>query len=226
MCNLSDGDISGDALLKAQFVRHLNEANREVWSVIFHAFEGWQYDDSNFADLPQATINLVSGTRKYAIPSDALTMKRVEIYTSAGAVQTLKPTTLDQIKDLAPGVGVDDFMKSNGTPLYYRLLNGIIELFPAPSYSYTAGLKFYFDRDISEFVAGDTTKNPGFASIFHITLARRASVAYLTARLPDNKSLPVYIAQIKIDNDNIRRFYGKRFEDLKPKVAGKRNIMR
>jgi hypothetical protein len=163
LTDLGQTYISGDATRLAEMTATINRINHRVWHTIFMATGNWQYDDGNYTDLPIATTDLVSGTAKYAIPSDALTIQRVEIKDENGLEYQLTPIT----KELIKGQAVDEFLDVDSTPMYYSIVNGTMELFPAPNYASTGGLKVYFDRACVDFAYNDTTKTPGFASPYH-----------------------------------------------------------
>ena len=43
----------------------------------------WEYDDSNYTNLPEATADLVDGQRDYELPSTAQKIDRVEVLDNA-----------------------------------------------------------------------------------------------------------------------------------------------
>ena len=79
LCDLGDTYISGDSTRLKQFTARINRVSSLVWHIIHKATGNWQYDDNNNTDLPFATTNLVLGQRRYTLPSDALTIQRIEI---------------------------------------------------------------------------------------------------------------------------------------------------
>ncbi len=196
-----------------QFTRHINTCSSKVWSWIFESYGGWVYDDSNETDLPQGATDLASGTSKYALPSEALTVHRVEVKDSAGDYIKLDVLTSEMIN-----MGIDELEPNNGTPRYYRLLGNTVELFPAPNYASTGGLKVYFDRGAVAFASTDTTKTPGFASPYHNALAVGASLEWMKIKQPDHKT----ILHLKEDwaryERDVRQFYVERFKDYRPKI--------
>lgn len=187
-CQLGDTGISGDATKLKQFTNLINVANSQIWHLIFQLNGGWKYDDSNYSDLPQATQALVAGTSKYALPSTALTVARIEVMDVKGVYHNLIPMRLEEIE-----TAVDSFLASDGMPQYYRLLGSTIELFPGPaaaSVTLAAGLKVYFDRSSVSFVSSDTTKSFGFASEYHDIAPRKASIEWMKVYKPDSGTLP------------------------------------
>jgi len=206
--------ISGNATNLAETTATINRINHRVWHNIFMATGNWQYDDGNQTDLPYATTDIVSGTASYALPDDALTVQRVEAKDSNGLWTVLTPIAKELV-----GQALDEFMKTNGPLMYYRLFNGVIELYPASNYASTAGLKVYFDRDSFDFVVGDTTRTPGFASPYHEIIPIKASIEWLKVKQPQSPTLPILIQDdLKLEK-SMKDFYGKRFKDLKPKIT-------
>ena len=200
-CGLGDGGISGDSARLKLFTTLLNIANSETWHEIFMANSGWKYDDGNNSDLPQGTQNLSNGVSKYALPTTALAIERIEVLDNSGRYSLLTPISQEDIKD-----GVDTLVSPSGIPLYYRLLGGTVELLPAPatgSVTMTNGLKVYFKRGSSSFSSSDTTKTFGFASEYHDIPPRKASIAWLSINKPTFAGLSLLI-QKDVDRKSTR----------------------
>lgn len=193
-CGLGDGGITGDATLLRYFTAFVNQSLSEVWSIVFRNSNGWIYDDSNQTDLPQGTQTLTSGTSKYALPSGALTVRRVEVKDSSGMYYELRPKQLESIK-----VGVDEYFETDGTPIEYRLVGSTLEMFPGPNYTASAGLKVYFDRGSVAFATSDTTKTPGFSPEFHDIIPTKASIKWMRINKPNGASL------VKLQENEIQR---------------------
>ncbi len=212
LTNLGPATISGNTTLLKQFTRHMNTANRKVWSWIFETYGAWIYDDSNNTDLPQATTTLTSGTNKYPLPSTALTVKRIEVKDSNGTLVKLEPIAIENEGSLPQLAAL------TGVPSSYRLIGTTVEIFPTPNYTATAGFKVYFDRDVSTFATSDTTKEPGFASPYHNAVAVGAALEWMKVKQPSN---PV-ISHLKEDwaryERDIRDFYSKRFAEYRPRM--------
>ncbi len=213
-CNLGIAGISGDANLLKEFTAHSNYALRDAWQRIFKANGNWQYDDANQTDLPQATTDLVSGTGTYALPSEALTVKRLEVKDSAGEWSTLDAITLEEIQNHG-----EFLTNTEDTPRYYRLTGNTIELFPTPGYDSTAGLKAFFDRGSVAFASTNTTQAPGFASEYHDYIPVVASIEYLKVKTPNDGTLALLREDKERIGQNMQGFYGQRFKDKKPRVG-------
>jgi hypothetical protein len=146
-----------------------------------------------------------------------LTINRVEVTDPGGNVRRLSPLPQEQVE----GVGLASLpalLNGGGTPLYYRLTDGVIELFPASTTAITDGLAVYFERDSVQFVSTDTTRSPGFASPFHYLAPVLASMKWYKAKQPKSATL----AELKEDwakgEDDLRQYYAQRWRDYRPRL--------
>lgn len=208
--NLGYGNISGNTTKLKEFTNNVNTTMRRIWHKIFMSSGQWIYDDSNQSDLPQATTNLILGQSLYALPSDALTVKRVEYKDETGIWSEIHPFTLEDI----PGA-VEEYYKENANPVRYRLLDDTIELFPASDVNVTGGLKIYFERGSVSFVSTDTTKAPGFVSEYHDLVSIGASLEWLKIHLPTDGTTAQLKEDYIVGMDNLSKYYNRRFKDHK-----------
>jgi hypothetical protein len=192
--------------------RDMNTANRAIWTWIHEAYGGWQYDDANnTSDFPTATTSLVSSQKDYGIPSDAMTVRAVEVKNTSGVWNKMLPLTEEQIRDFQ---AENEFYKTASQPQYYTVKGNSINLFPAPNYSQSASLRVSYDRETSAFVTTDTTKTAGFASVFHEAIAYGAGAIFSSY-----KSIPQMVAlqQRWLDYEQrIKTFYSNRYHELFP----------
>lgn len=187
----------------------------EIWSWIFQSYGGWQYDDSNQTNLPEAYTDLVASQSKYGLASEMLTVNRVEVTDAGGGIRRLVPVPQEQIE----GVGISQFTPPlYGRPQFYRLSDGIIELIPAPPESVTGGLTIYFERAGVAFVSTDTTAQPGFASPFHRLVPIGASIAWYKNKSPKSETLKELKEDWAKGEDDLRQFYTQRWRDYRPKL--------
>jgi len=196
----------------ADRTRNINSWNSKVWTWIFSSYGGWLFDDAATADsLPASTINIVSGTAAYALPTDTLTIRKVDVLQSDGTSWiNLRPLPLEMIRQ-AEGA----FLSAGGTPQYYRPIGDIVKLYPKPNYSGANYLKVFYDRKMTAFAADDTTDVPGFASIFHRILSIGAALDYAIANGVTNKI--VSLSNQTLDYEiRIKKFYVKRWKDNYP----------
>jgi len=150
LLGMASADISGDATTLKTFTRLINVWYRRVNSWIWESTGTWEYDDSNYTDLPVATGTLVAAQQDYEIPTTAQKIDRVEILDSSGNYQVLEQIDKSQIKSIA----MSEYMETDGMPVKYDLVGCSILLYPAPAaanVTTAAGIKVYFSRDIRDF---------------------------------------------------------------------------
>lgn len=205
--------LNATAHLK-QITRAVNEAMRIIWSWIFEAYGGWQYDDGNQSDLPSATAALVASQQKYTLPSEALTVRRVSVKDASGNWHDVDPITLEEIT--AGGRAEEEYLDTPGSPIRYRLVAGILKLYPAPNYAQAASLRVQFDRGSVQFVSTDTTKSPGFISELHGAVPTGAAL-----HIAGDKTLKNHDRierRWERYEKSIKSTYKKRFVELNPET--------
>ncbi len=194
--------------------RAANKILRNIWSWIFDAYGGWQYDDSNnTTDFPIATTALVSTQQDYDIPPTSLTIRAVEILAQGGTIYTnLIEITEEYMKD--NNLSEASLFSGNGMPKYYRPIGSSIKLYPAPNYSQDASLRVTFDRGSTTFVSTDTVKQPGFATEFHEAVAIGMALEF--AKRNALSSYPLLREDFATYEKNIKRYYSARFQQKFP----------
>jgi len=152
----------------SKIVNSFNNYLDKVTGYAIGADRRFQWDDTNHTKLPIGTTNLVANQAEYAFLTDEqgnkiLTLTRIDIKDSNGDWTQLKPIDQFQVDG-----ALDEFYATPNKPIYYDKVNdNVVKLYPTPSTSVTAGIKFYFQRSPSYFSASDTTKEPGVAPILH-----------------------------------------------------------
>lgn len=172
----------------ADKTRNINLWYKRVTSWIWDAVGDWEYDDSNYSTLPEATTTMVNGQKDYTLPTNAQKIERVEVKDINGNFILLKPFDKSQITDLA----MSELLKTDGMPIYYDLIGRSLLLYPSPGTGYVtmaAGLKIYVSRDITEFNSTATDTTPGFATEFHRLLSYGASLDFADAYGWNNKTV-------------------------------------
>lgn len=195
-----------------QITRAANEALRIIWSWIFDAYGGWQFDDSNQSDLPSATTALVASQQKYTLPSEAIAVRGASRKDESGHERDLEPITLEEIA--ARGFSEEEFLSTPGIPTYYRPMAGLVKVYPAPNYSKAASLRVRFDRGTVQFASTDTTKKPGFAAEFHGAVPAGASA--FIAKNKNHKNTERLERDWLRYEERIKSFYKRRFAELNP----------
>lgn len=206
--------VTGDTTKLKEATNLANQKSSEIWHIIHEATGNWQYDDSNNTDLPFATTDLVSAQQRYALPTEALTVQRVEIKDSSGNWTVLRPLIKESIPE-----ALDEFHDENGTPMYYNLVDGVITLYPATNYASTDGLKVYYDREAVEFATDDTTQTPGFASPYHEILPIMMAMEWYNVKQPTSPTLVKLEQKFLRLEKALKDFYGKRFKGYKPRIG-------
>lgn len=204
----------------ADRTRNMNERYRMVWQMIFESYGGWKFMDDNVSDastgVPYADQTITSSLGLYPFPVAGLTANGAAFKpTSASNFQKLLPLTHEEFM----AMGGDGRFASNGVPVYYMLQGDIVRLLPTPNFTLASALRLYFDQGVSLFIATDTTKTPGFASIFHRMLSVGGSLDYALARQMQDKV--VSLSNLWVDYERrLRGFYSKRFMDRFPNKIG------
>ncbi len=180
LTGLGDTGISGDATRLKRFTGDVNNAYSRVATLILKADGRMQWDDPNHTNSPVAEANLVDTQKKYeifeALPialQDWLEIESVEILDENDNGVLLDPVDIQDIR--GEGIAESEYRDVNGTPLEFDFDGAEVKLYPAPDYDKTDGLIIFFKRSPSYFASTDTTKVPGFATLFHELLPLWAS---------------------------------------------------
>ena len=202
-----------------EFTRRCNDWYRRVNTWIWRVTGTWEYDDSNWTNLPVATRTLVADQQDYEIPSTAQKIDRVEVLDSDKNYQVIKPIDKSMIKNQS----MSEYFETAGMPIYYDLVGRSLLLYPKPAaanVTTTKGLQVYFSRDISEFTPASTDTEPGFVNTFHSLLSLGPALDYARVHMPDRvNNLRIQIAELKKD---LQEFYGSRHRDLKARFNPKK----
>jgi len=197
----------------ADRTRNLNLVWDEAVAELYKADPNYKWDDTSNTDFPLATIALTSGLDHYTLLDSALVIHRVRMMDRNGELKTLTPVMRSQL--------TDDELSDTGEPTQYYKMGGAIFPAPIPDYGFAAGVEIEFQRGGNYFVAGDTTKEPGFNKQFHQFLSIGASLRYAIANGLSKKT-----AQLRADKEVVRmkmiEHYQLRSPDLRPKISLKK----
>lgn len=212
-CKLGDAYISGNTARLKEWTAEVNATCDKAWSLIFKSTGRWQFDDSNHTDYPFITTNLVSGQRDYTFTTDEagnliLDVYKVMVKDENGYYNDIDP--VDQQSDDTMQSFYDG-RNTQGMPTRYDKTGNSIMLDAIPSYSATAGLKVFINREGSYFVYSDTTKKPGFAGLFHKYLALEPSYRYACDNGLANKN-DLKQELIETESD-LKKYYRDRTKD-------------
>lgn len=204
----------------ADKLRNINMNMYDVVTDIIRYNSNWEWDDTNKTDFPIGTTNMVASQKDYALPSNFLKLLRVEVKDSNGNFQKVTQFDEQQV-----GVGLSEFMKTDGMPLYYREIGSSIELYPSPASNVTtltAGLKVYYTRTQTEFTNADASVSPGLPANFHRVLSLGVSYDFASVRMTSNPNL-ITSLKTRLDKmrEDIKEYYSTRNREVKPKLQAR-----
>lgn len=156
----------------------VGRALERVVSLINRNDSRWQWDDSNYTDLPSATLTVTSGQQQYTLATSHRTIDRIEVKDSGGSWKRLLQIDQQNLKRGATSVGVSGqisntqggdvalalgettpstgrtgaYKASTGVPTEYDVSGIRIYLFPVPNYTLAAAMRIYFTRTPLLFV--------------------------------------------------------------------------
>ena len=200
----------------ANLLIRVNQAGEEVVGKSIAKSKKLKFDDNNNTDLPIGTGTLTNNRQDYALDNTILIIDRIEIEDKAGLWHKL--TQLDENSVIG---ALAEYKKTPGLPDEYSKRANSLFFYCPPSSNFvtlTNGLKIYYQRGFYPFVAGDLvggTKEPGFASAYHIILAYKAALPYANAFKKDRVAFIIseiarledemYSLEANRDNDKISR---------------------
>lgn len=197
-----------------------NSALERITHLIREAEGRWQWDDSNNTDFPFATTDLVttlgSEQQDYGLGSTHYRIERVEIKDADGNWHKLQSLDTSDVYDQS----LTDFLKTAGLPQYYDKVGNSILLYPKPldtAVTATAGLKVFYQRGPSYFTTSDTTKTPGFNTLFHRLIPFWCAYDLMFLNKVDvANTLRAEISQME---QNLQDYYSLRDRDEKIKLS-------
>lgn len=191
----------------ATLVVSANNALDRVTSLIMASDGRWQFDDTNQTDFPIATTDVVQNQQDYALSTSHLEITRAEIKDTDGNWHKLTPIDQTDVYNQS----LTDFMKTPGVPMYYDKIANSVFLYPIPNYSQDDSLKLYFERGPSYFASNDTTKTPGFNSLFHDLVAFWTAYNFAISNGKSNANM--LMAGIQQKEEQLREYYSLRAKD-------------
>ena len=206
------------------FCRSANAYYRKAAYFIWRNTAGWEFDDSNYSDLPFGTTTLVNGRDDYTIPTNALSIERVEVLDSEGKYSVIKRIDKSDVTEEA----LDEHYSTNGMPREYDLVGNSIILYPTPATGYVtmaSGLKVYVSRDISaptpvSYTAG-IAQEPGFQVIFHPYIAYGVAYDYGVSNNYTQEKMALLKITLQEYEAQLSDYYAKRDRDNPVKIKPK-----
>ena len=217
--SLCDADTT--SYTAADLLRRVNSALETLVGKIINADGHWQYDDTNYTDLPVGTGNLVSAQSSYSFSSEYLDILEVMILTTGGIYQRITPfdpSEMNQSWD--EWVGSATGTIPNGFPQYYDKVGDSIRFDRSPTATHatlTNGLKVRFKRTADIFTSAQVTtgtKVPGIASPYHQLIAYMAAIPYCMSYKKDRVAL--YEKKVDEMTKDMIDFYARREKDDRP----------
>jgi len=177
----------------AVLLRRCNEALERVIGWLINADGTWQFDDSNYTDLPIGTQTLVAAQKAYTFNDKFLQLLEVQCKDNEGNWRIIPPIDQSEITGDTP---LDKIYETDGFPQFCdKVAEDTIKLYPGPAAAnctLASGLKIKFKRTASIYTAAEVTtgtKVPGFASPYHYILSYMAAISYCMAYHKDRVAL-------------------------------------
>ena len=217
--DLCDADTT--SYTAATLLRRVNNALETLVGKIINSDGNWQYDDTNYTDLPVGTGNLVSGQSSYSFSSEYLDILEVMILTTGGIYQRITPFDPSEInQSFDEWVGSATGTPPNGFPEYYDKVGDSIRLDRSPTAAHatlTNGLKVRFKRTADLFTSAQVTtgtKVPGIPSPYHMLIAYMAAIPHCMTYKKDRIAL--YEKKVDEMTKDMIEFYTRRAKDERP----------
>lgn len=189
--------------------RIINRWYEKAVGKILEADGRWQFDDSNYTDLPIATTDLTNNQQDYSFSTTHLRVTRMEVKDRSGTWTWLQPMDQNDVRRRS----ITEMGEQDGVPVYYDKLANSVFLYPKPNYTQAAGMKVYFQRTADLFIVTDTLKDPGFASIFHRYLALGTALEYAIANSLSTVKIQSFRDELLRMEIDIKEFYSKKSKD-------------
>src|SRR3990167_1929268 len=201
----------------AKIVASTNNWLDTITGYAIGADKRFQCDDTNHTKLPEGTTEITVNVSDYSFLTDEkgniiLTLIRLEKKDENGNWTVLHPIDQSEYENES----LNQLQATSGPPTHYdKIADNIVRLYPKPSVTVAAGLKFSFQRTPSYFVAADTTKSPGVAPLLHrgfviacaydgaLTLGLSNLQALAVERQMEENKMVAYFANRSNDDRNI-----------------------
>lgn len=217
-------DADATSLTNATLLRRVNTAYETVVGWIITSDGTWEFDDTNYSTHPRGTGTLVEGQEDYSFASEYLDIEAVEILDVGSPAKyiRIKPLDHEQLGGLSPEEYFGLTSAGNpatGFPEWYDKNGDTIRFYRAPAAAYVtlaSGLRVWFKRTADLFTSAQVTtgtKEPGFASPFHVILAYMAAIPYCMAYKKDRVAL--YKNEVEQMKKDLIKFYGHREADTR-----------
>ena len=205
----------------ADLTRNVNNWYARADAILMESDGRFQYDDTNWTNYPIGRADLVSGQQDYQMfitppesGEDYLRITRVRIKDRNGTYIDIYPVDQSDLR----GTSIPS-TTSTGTPTSYDKLGSSLFLNPIPDYNSTSGIQVFFQRASSYFTASDTTKKPGFPSIFHKYLSLGAAYDFAVIKMYPANQISSLNTQIQVMEQAMKSFMSRRGKDEQPRLV-------
>lgn len=207
------GQITSNPNRLLQFTARINRRQDRFVQLAISADGRWQYADTNNTNYAEATITMTSGQRDYPLDLSMIEIESVSILTpgSTTMYSLIYPMDVEDRNALSLAY-IENNTNNSGTPIAYDKTENSIVFNCTPNYTVAAGIKVRFKTIANYFISTDTTKVPGFASMFHDYLSRGASLDYAVDRNMTTQ-ITTLSPIVQTKEDAILDFFSKRSRD-------------
>ena len=185
--------------------RAVNSYYKRAVSVIQEVDARWNWDDNNATVLPIIKTNVVSGQDNYELPTNTREVLRVEIKTEDGVGTLMHRIERSQIQG-----SIEELFEQNALPRYYEHIGNSLVLYPSADYNITDGLTIHIKSTPELFVYTDTTKEPGFDSLYHEYLVFGGCYDYFAFRTKKIQQVRAMEGKLARTERDMRRYYSQR----------------
>jgi len=213
-------DADSTSYPDAALLRRENSALETIVGKIINADGMYQWDDTNYTDLPRGTGNLVEGQSVYSFASEYLQILEMDVKDVNGNWSRLKPLDHNELDGLTPEeyFGHTSGTITTGMPTHYDLFaDDSFRLYPTPTataVTLTAGYRIWFKRTADIFTSAQVTtgtKVPGIPSPFHPLICYMSAIPYCMSYKKDRVAL--YEKRVMEMTDDLLKHYASRDKD-------------
>jgi hypothetical protein len=147
----------------------INFYYHDIVNEILASMDGWDFQGET------ATADIVSGQAEYILPTDILKIKKIDVTYDGTNWASAKFFDVSEKKFPLDGTTVARAFSQNAPEV--DLYDSSIFLYPTPSANVIAGIKIYYEKEVSELSAD--TDEPVFAEAYHKVLVYGAAKDYL-----------------------------------------------
>jgi hypothetical protein len=194
----------------------LNKWYNKIHTMILQSQDEWDFDDSNKTDFQILYTDIVANQQDYALPSEILKIKRVEVTYDGSTWSVVTPMDIGEYgKDSTVTTTSGMF---NASSPYYDVMGSSVLLYPIPATSVSDGLKVWIDRSVTEFTSADVTAGtaqPGFDVNFHDMLPLGVAYDWFVGPGKDLQKSSAIISELSDYEARLRKHYSGKQKDRK-----------